>query len=126
MNIYCVKCNKEVEALLMTGGKIYPHRPDLHYMSFYECPICGNYVGTHRDGRPLGTIPTAELRVWRHKVHKTIDAYWLPSRDRSMRKKLYQAISHHIWREYHTGELNSIEECQQVITFFHQFAKIKL
>lgn len=121
MQLYCVQCHRQVDALLMAGSKIYPHRPDLSYLTFYQCPKCGNYVGTHRDGRPLGTIPTPDLRAWRHKVHETIDAYWLPTKDRAKRKRLYKAISAYIGREYHTGEINSVEECRQVIGFYQNF-----
>lgn len=126
MNLYCVKCHEQVDALLMIGSKIYPHRPDLSYLTFYQCPNCGNYVGTHRDGRPLGTIPTPELRSWRHRVHEIIDSYWLPTKDRGKRKRLYKAISAYIGHEYHTGELNSIEECQQVIEFYQDFKNDQL
>lgn len=118
ITIYCVACAKEVEAQALFGDSIYPHRPDLYSKKFLQCPHCGNYVGTHQDGRPLGTIPTPELRAMRNKVHAVIDEYWLPERSRGKRKMLYRALSRYLGREYHTGELNSIEECERVIGFY--------
>lgn len=104
----------------MYGNSIYPHRADLYSKIFYQCPICGNYVGTHQDGRPLGTIPTPILRTMRNKVHDIIDEYWLPTKDRRKRKELYKALSNFLGREYHTGELNSIEECEAVINYYNK------
>jgi endogenous inhibitor of DNA gyrase (YacG/DUF329 family) len=53
MKIFCANCQKDVDAEKVTGKEIYPHRPDLAGKILYRCPICGNYVGTHKkDGRP--------------------------------------------------------------------------
>lgn len=117
--IFCTQCNKVVSANKVSGRAIYPHRPDLYSKVFFVCPACLNYVGTHNDGRPLGTIPTPELRELRKRVHDTIDAYWLPTRDKQKRKELYAALSEHMGREYHTGELNTKAECLEVIRFFN-------
>lgn len=119
--IFCTACDKFVEPKSITGQAIYPHRPDLYAKQFLACPHCGNYVGTHTDGRPLGTIPTPELRSWRKLVHDIIDAYWLPTKDRAKRRELYAAISRHIGKEYHTGELNTIAECKDVIEFYYKY-----
>lgn len=116
--IYCVACSKNVYAKCVTGDFIYPHRTDLANKRFYRCPHCGNYVGTHEDGRPLGTIPTPELRKCRSWVHKVIDSHWLPTRDTQKRKELYADLSRLLGREYHTGELNSREECMKVVDYF--------
>ena len=118
MEIYCVQCKKEVIPNKLYGANVYAHREDLRNKVFYQCPYCGNYVGTHKDGRPLGTIPTPPLRAARHKVHNVIDKYWLPTKDRKKRKELYADLSRFIGREYHTGELNSIGECEKIIHYF--------
>ena len=104
--IYCVACSRNVYANRVTGDTIYPHRKDLNSKMFYQCPYCCNYVGTHADGRPLGTIPTPELRKCRSWVHKVIDSHWLPTRDVQKRKELYTDLSRLLGREYHTGEIN--------------------
>lgn len=77
--LYCVARAKEVEAQALFGDSIYPHRPDLYGKRSYQCPHCGNYVGTHQDGKPLGTIPTPELRAMRNKVHAVIVSIGCPS-----------------------------------------------
>lgn len=118
MKIYCVQCNKEVVPNKLLGANIYSHRGDLRDKLFYQCPRCGNYVGAHKDGRPLGTIPTPPLRAARHRVHNVIDKYWLPTKDRKKRKELYTDLSRFMGKEYHTGELNSIGECEKIICYF--------
>lgn len=120
-SIFCTSCDKFVEPKNVAGQAIYPHRTDLYAKQFLACPYCGNYVGTHADGRPLGTIPTPELRSWCKLVHDIIDAYWLPTKDRAKRRELYAAISHHIGKEYHTGELNTFAECKDVIEFYYKY-----
>lgn len=57
-------------AKLVTGKAIYPHRPDLFRLHFWQCEPCGAYVGCHKkeggngDGtKPLGRIANAELRA---------------------------------------------------------------
>lgn len=118
LHLYCVQCDKDVRPQKLLGYAVYPHREDLRDKVFYQCPVCGNYVGTYRDGRPLGTIPTPPLRKARSRVHTIIDQYWLPTKDRKKRKELYSDLSRFLGREYHTGELNNIGECEKVIHYF--------
>ena len=76
MKLQCINCNKEVEAKLVTGAIIYPHRPDLAKKYFYKCPICGEYVGCHPSStKPLGCIPSKELRQARIKELKYMKLY---------------------------------------------------
>lgn len=117
-SIFCVQCNKIVQANKVYGLSIYPHREDLYDKVFYQCTECRNYVGTHQDGRPKGTIPTPPLRAARIRVHRVIDGYWLPTKDLKKRKELYADLSRFVGREYHTGELNSIGECEKVVHYF--------
>lgn len=116
--IYCIACRRMVDAEQRTGADIYPTRADLAASRFYRCQTCGNYVGTHRDGRPLGTIPPPELRNYRRQVHAVIDTYWLPTKDTNKRKELYADLSRLLGRKYHTGTLGTVEECQQVIKYY--------
>lgn len=115
--IYCTECRRKVEAQALNGSFIYSHRLDLYEKLFFVCPECGNYVGTHADGRPLGTIPTPGLRKWRNEVHRIIDEYWLPN-NKTKRKELYADLSEFLGRRYHTGELNTIAECRSVIEYY--------
>lgn len=118
--IYCTVCKQDVAAQECYGRHIYLRRPDLADKRFYMCPTCGNYVGTHKDGRPLGTIPSPELRDQRKWVHNVIDPYWLGHghADRAKRKQLYSALSEALGKEYHTGNLNSREECVKVVSCY--------
>jgi hypothetical protein len=118
MTIYCVGCGKNVEARLTSGEEIYPHRPDLFRLPFWKCDGCGNYVGCHHKAshfrtRPLGNIPTYELRELRKKIHSIIDPLWRGKK--LSRGKLYARISAAIGYEYHTGEIKSVEEARTVL-----------
>lgn len=118
--IYCTVCKQDVAAQECYGRHIYLRRPDLDDKRFYMCPTCGNYVGTHKDGRSLGTIPSPELRDQRKWGHNVIDPYWLGDghADRAKRKQLYSALSEALGKEYHTGNLNSREECVKVVSCY--------
>lgn len=45
--IYCCNCKEEVDAVLVTGAGIYPHRPDLKALPFWQCKACNAFVGCH-------------------------------------------------------------------------------
>lgn len=115
--IYCCGCGHDVGARLTDGSEIYPHRHDLRGLPFWRCDACGNFVGCHhktRDRtRPLGCIPTPEISARRKRLHALFDPAWRDGR--IGRKELYAAISKAIGREYHTGEIRSIEEADQVL-----------
>ncbi len=110
--IYCCGCGREVAARLTDGVEIYPHRDDLYDLPFWKCDTCENFVGCHHKTkdrtRPLGCIPTPELKRARMRMHALIDPVW---QDGKMpRGKLYAEISKGIGREYHTAETRSVEE----------------
>ena len=111
--IYCVNCKTRMQAELCTGADIYKNRPDLSNKRFYKCPICGNYVGTHFNGEPLGSIPTPELRQARIKTHNYIDSFWKSGK--YSRKYIYQILSKTLGYTYHTGLTRSIDECENAI-----------
>jgi hypothetical protein len=116
MFLWCVACNQNVFAVLTDGREIYPHREDLQDLPFWKCPTCGNYVGCyHKTGnrtKPLGNIPTAELRVLRLEIHKIIDPLWKYG---GSRKFIYRKLSEALGRKYHTAELRSVEEAKKII-----------
>ena len=118
--IYCCSCEKEVEARLTSGVEIYPPREDLHCRPFWKCNTCKNYVGCHyklknNPTKPLGNIPTPEMRKARNHIHKLIDPFWQnytePFRARAW---IYRWLSGKIGREYHTAEIRTIEEAREV------------
>lgn len=116
MGIYCCGCKREVNARLMDGSEVYPHRGDLQSLPFWRCDACGNFVGCHHKTvnrtRPLGCIPTQELKDARRNLHALIDPIWRSGRMR--RGDLYKAISRDIGREFHTAEIRTIEEVDEV------------
>ena len=114
MKIYCCKCKKEVETNKVTGELVYPHRIDLYNLLFYQCKYCGNFVGTHKGTKkPLGCIPTKELKQARMKIHSLLDPLWQSKK--ITRKKLYSILSKQLGYKYHTGETRTIEDCNKII-----------
>lgn len=71
---WCAHCNRECSDRF--GVEVYPNRPDLAEDLFWVCPVCDARVGSHPDGRPLGTAANAELRNARQHVHQKLDPIW--------------------------------------------------
>jgi len=81
VNVICQYCNQP--AKLVTGQKIYPHRPDLHHKHFWECEPCKAFVGCHARGNgygdgttPLGILANPQLRQLKSAVHAKFDPAW--------------------------------------------------
>jgi hypothetical protein len=115
--IYCCGCQKDVEARLTDGAEIYRSRPDLRLLPFWKCDGCGNHVGCHHKShdrtRPLGNIPTKELRDARKHIHALLDPLWQTGKIK--RGKLYAKLADGLGsKSYHTGELRTIEEARKV------------
>lgn len=116
-DIFCCGCGASVAARLTNGEEVYPHRRDLYTIPFWKCDTCGNFVGCHyktgRRTKPLGCIPTPEIKAARQEIHKIIDPLWKSGR--VSRRELYRMIAHVIGvEEYHTGEITSIEQAREV------------
>ena len=80
MKIFCVSCDRDVEARLTDGKEVYPHRPELGPLPFWICNACKNSVGCHHKTkdrtRPLGVIAPVELKRARQHIHKILDPIW--------------------------------------------------
>lgn len=114
MKLWCVNCQKDIDANLVTGDIIYPHRPDLKNKNFYRCPICGGYVGCHLNtDKPLGCIPTEELKKARIRVHNILDNLWESGKYK--RSDIYKTLSNHFGFKYHNGNTKSVAECEEAI-----------
>jgi hypothetical protein len=113
--VYCCNCESETKCNLINGKQAYPHRDDiLGY--FWRCTQCGQFVGCHGlSTKPLGVIPTHEIKRARSELHKIIDPLW--QNGKISRSDLYSKISEHLNFEYHTAELRTIEECRKVWRF---------
>lgn len=112
--IECIECGSNVKARLVTGEEIYPHRSDLYEKTFWKCDTCGNYVGCHpnSDNKPLGFIPSAEVRKARREIHAILDPLWRSKKIR--RVAAYKYISNRVGYDYHNGELRDIGEARKV------------
>ena len=114
--IWCCGCNGETEARLTTGVEIYPHRRDISDLPFWRCDKCGNFVGCHHKTddktRPLGCLPTPEIKAARQHIHRILDPIWKSGR--MSRGKVYALLSQKMGREYHTAEIKTVEEAREV------------
>ena len=123
--IYCISCEKTVNARLTDGKEIYSHRPDLYNLPFWRCDHCGNYVGCHHKTanrtQPLGAIPSEEVRKLRNQIHAVLAPLW--QSQAYTRKKIYSKLKDVVGREYHTADLQSISECEKVLTHLNELTK---
>lgn len=123
--IYCCGCSAKVAARLTDGAEIYPRRPDLADLPFWKCDVCGNFVGCHHKTqnrtRPLGCIPTPQIREARKLVHGLADPLWLSGRIE--RRALYAEISKRVGWTYHTAKIRSVEEAKKVCLAVEDIAK---
>jgi len=114
--IYCCGCEKEVDARLTDGGEIYPHRSDLKSLPFWRCDSCNQFVGCHHKTsdrtRPLGVIPTKEIKQARVHIHKIMDPLWKSKK--ISRGKLYARLTKVLGREYHTGHIKTVQEARDI------------
>lgn len=115
--IHCCCCDGFVNARLTDGKEIYSHRPDLYSLPFWKCDSCGNFVGCHHKTkdrtRPLGVIPTIEMKTARKQIHAIIDPIW--KNGVKPRGYIYAQLSKALGREYHTAELRTMQEAEKVI-----------
>lgn len=123
--IYCCGCATKVQARLTDGAEIYPHRDDLRGLPFWKCDKCGNHVGCHHKTkertRPLGCIPTPEIRAARKRVHALTDPLWQSNRIR--RAELYAEIGKRIGRKHHTANIRSLEEADKICRAVEEIEK---
>ncbi len=115
--IWCCYCREDVEALRTSGKEIFPHKHFLHDLSFWQCPACGNYVGSHKkEGTPLGTIPTSAIARLRQDVHRVLDPMWKNGKwkrgvlYKEMALRLPHLVNHH--GQFHVGELSTEAACR--------------
>jgi hypothetical protein len=67
-----------MDATLVGGDVIYPHRADLATLKFWRCP-CGAYTGTHKNSKthkPKGGLAHEPLRKARIAAHEAFDKRW--------------------------------------------------
>ena len=113
MRIYCAVCRSDQECSEATGKEIYPHRPDLARLEFYQCNGCGNYVGCHKDtGKPLGIIVSGEVKKARIHIHELMDPVWKSGRIK--RSELYRRVTDALGYRFHTAEIKTLNEARHI------------
>ena len=82
----------------------------------YRC-ACGASVGTHPDGRPLGTLADAKLREARVRVHAILDPLWAHTSEKGVRNRVYAALGAAMGlsvEECHVARFD-LAQCEQAI-----------
>lgn len=122
-SVWCVQCNRDVDARLVTGRDIYPRErhKELWEQPFYRCPHCAGHVGTHhkhvkegQDPAPLGCIPTPALRDARRHIHAILDPLWKGDPPLYRRPSIYAEVSRRIGVPFHTSEIRSVDDARAV------------
>jgi len=80
-------------------------------------PECPGYVGTHPDGRPLGSLADPRTHRKRSDVHNVVDPLWRDGT--SSRGQVYSWLTSISGRPIHIGEL-SLEECDDLLTLIRR------
>lgn len=115
-SIFCCACDKDVDAELIDGLAVYPHRRDLYDLPFWRCPTCSNFVGCHHKTKnrtkPLGVIASPEIKAARQHIHRILDPLW--KQNLISRGDVYRRLSETLGRQYHTSDLRTLEECRAI------------
>jgi hypothetical protein len=118
MNKICEYCGQD--SVVVTGLKIYPHRPDLKHLMFYYCDYNHKpaYVGCHKGSiKPLGRLANAELRGFKSAAHQSFDPLWKIHKIFKSRGKAYNwlASSLNIKSEAAHIGMFDVDMCKKVI-----------
>lgn len=113
-DVICPYCQRDAE--LFKGDKVYPKRPDLHTLNFWQCNPCGARVGTHKGTiNPLGRLANTRLRYWKMQAHSAFDPKW---RDGDLkRKEAYAWLADKMSmnkKDCHIGMMD-VSQCKQVV-----------
>jgi hypothetical protein len=112
--VFCCVCDSDVTVNRVTGRDIYPHRKDLYHLSLIQCSRCNSHAGCHqKSGKPLGSIPTPELRKLRVQLHARFDYLWKSKQ--LARAEAYRQMGEILGKEFHIGEVRSVAEYEQVV-----------
>jgi 2-hydroxychromene-2-carboxylate isomerase len=84
-------------------------------LPFWRCDGCGHWVGCHHKTqdrtRPLGCIPSPEIKNARQYIHALLDPLW--QNGLIKRSKLYAKMARRLGlKRYHTAAIRSLEEAR--------------
>jgi cobyric acid synthase len=121
ISLYCCGCQANITPRLTDGEEIYKHRKDLYSLPFWKCDTCFNFVGCHHQTKdrtkPLGCIPTKEIKKIRSKLHEAFDPLW--KNNNISRSGLYKKVGDAIGYEYHAASVQSVEEGEKILSVIH-------
>lgn len=110
---YCKSSTKRVKQDAIYGQRFN----DKDVICCVNYPKCDSYVGTHADGRPLGRLADADLRLLKKDAHYYFDKLY---NDKLLkRKEAYKLLAVHLGlpRNYtHIGWFKA-ETCRMVISW---------
>lgn len=101
--MFCVECNKDVEAQKVNGCFIYKDRPDLRDKVLYRCPFCRNYATNVAD-----VIPNKAIRQLRKRIHGTLDPLW--EQGIVSRGWVYRRMSDKLGYTFHNGAIRTMQQ----------------
>jgi hypothetical protein len=116
VSVRCDYCKQPAQ--LVSGVAIYPHRPDLSSLRFWQCEPCNAYVGCHKNSPrhiPLGRLANAELRLWKQNAHVAFDPFWKSGQ--MQRRSAYAWLADQMkidFKDCHIGMFN-VEQCKDVV-----------
>ena len=111
--VICPYCNNIAD--IVSGDRIYPHRPDLAEKKFYLCTPCDAYVGCHPGTtKPLGRLADKTLRRAKVAAHNAFDPLWRAGP--MTRLEAYQWLAEALgiaFADCHIGFFD-LQQCQRV------------
>ena len=131
--MWCCKCHRETDAMLVGGMTINTKRPECWNQKFYQCPVCLNYCNARKIGdewKPIAFIATPALRAERQRLHELFDPVWkndpLPG---ISRKGWYDYMTFGMNQDpnyrFHFGFLRSFRECKRAEKLIKRIYKKK-
>lgn len=124
----CPYCNSGTRKTTQT--EIYGR--EFNGRTVYCCkkyPKCDAYVGSHRDGTPLGRLANENLRLLKIQAHNNFDKLWRKAQRirgyGDWRTEAYKWLSNEMGIEFkytHIGMFNC-EQCEEVIELTSTYIK---
>lgn len=108
---------------VLYNGKSYGKVPFAYICDRF--PTCRGSVGVHPNGKPLGTIPDAQTKVMRQKLHAIVDPLWQNNpyqKRRKARGRVYGYLKHLLNKsadECHIGNFDA-ETCLRLMALIRE------
>lgn len=122
MKIYCANCDRNVEAVLLTGKQVLPKVKSLREKCFWKCSNCKNFVGTRTVGKnelaPDGAIVGKKIRELQNNLRKEIQLILEAKKSiPNANELLYSWLSKKLFYSFRIAAVMSKEEAEKVMGF---------